>query len=239
MSLTNEAQGRISTMAELNFTIEGVEPQRFAIAPALTFKLRVSNTDTTQQVHNVLLQSQIQIESTRRRYNRREQERLVDLFGVPPCWSQTLRPMLWTHAGATVPPFLGSTVADLHVPCTFDFNVAATKYFAGLEDGDVPLAFLFSGSIFYADDDGNLKVARIAWEKEARYRLPVGVWRQMMEHYYPNTAWLCLEREVFERLFEYKCVRGAPTWEQAIGELLALADRPAAPLPRHPSEATA
>ena len=136
--------------------------------------------------------------------------------------------MLWTHAGVTVPPFQGSTDCDLHVPCSFDFNVAATKYFAALGEGEIPLAFLFSGTIFYADLDGALQVARISWEKEAKYRLPVAVWKDMMEHYYPNTAWLCLERAVFERLYEYKCRRGAPTWEQAIAELLSLANRPSA-----------
>ncbi len=226
-------------MSELNFTIDGAEPQRYAVAPALTFKVRVSNTDATEHVHNVLLQSQIQIEATRRRYNQREQDKLVDLYGAPSRWNQTLRPMLWTHAGATVPPFQGSTVADLHVPCTFDFNVAATKYFAGLEEGDIPLAFLFSGSIFYADEAGTLQVARIAWEKEARYRLPVAVWKAMMEHYYPNTAWLCIERQVFERLCAYRRSRAAPTWERAIDELLSVADRLAAPDPPTPSEATA
>lgn len=139
----------------------------------------------------------------------------------------------------TVPPFQGSTVCQLHVPCTFDFNLAATKYFAGLEDGEVPLAFLFSGSIFYADDDGAFKVVRIAWEKEAKYRLHVAVWKEMMDHYYPNTAWLCLERTVLERLLEYKQRRGATSWEQAICELLSLGDRPAAQNSPASSEATA
>lgn len=218
-------------MSELNFTIDAAQPQRFAAAPAIDFKLRITNRDPSQRIHNVLLQTQIQIESTRRRYNAREQERLVELYGAPSRWKQTLRSMLWTHASVTVPPFQGCTTCDLHVPCTFDFNVAATKYFAGLEDGDVPLAFLFSGSIFYADDEGALQVARIAWEKEAKYRLPVAVWKEMIEHYYPHTAWLCFDQAVFERLYDYKRRRGLATWEQAIGELLSLADQ----IPPEPS----
>jgi hypothetical protein len=106
------------------------------------------------------------------------------------------------------------------VPCTFDFNVAATKYFHGLADGDVPLNFLFSGTVFYADGEGALQVAPIPWDKEARFRLPVKSWQEMMEIYYPNTAWLCLRRDVFEKVYQYKVEHGIPTWEQAIESML-------------------
>ena len=58
------------------------------------------------------------------------------------------------------------------VPCTFDFNVAATKYFHGLSEGDLPLNFLFSGTVFYAGGSERLQVAPISWEKEAKFKLP-------------------------------------------------------------------
>ncbi len=119
-----------------------------------------------------------------------------------------------------VPSFTGSTLVDLPVPCTFDFNVAATKYFAGLEDGEVPLNLLFSGTVFYASDDDSLQIAQIPWDKEARYRLPVEVWKQMMDLYYPNSAWLCLRKDVFDRLYRFKVRQGIPTWEQALEAIL-------------------
>ncbi len=97
-----------------------------------------------------------------------------------------------------VPPFKGSTVVDLPVPCTFDFNVAATKYFAALEEGDVPLNLMFSGTIFYEPAGAGLQVEQIPWDRETKYRLPVRVWKEMMDIYYPNSAWLCLRRDVFE-----------------------------------------
>jgi hypothetical protein len=209
-------------MHDLSFAVEGAAPVPFAAAPMLAFKLRITNDDAAERIQNVLLACQIQIESTRRRYNREEQGRLLDLFGEPPRWSQTLRAMLWTHATAMVPPFEGETVVDLMVPCTFDFNVAATKYFNGLEEGEVPLNLLFSGTVFFAGDDGALRATRIAWTKEARYRLPVSVWKEMMDRYYPNRAWLCLERDAFERLNEYKRQHGIPTWEQTVEQLLSL-----------------
>ncbi len=124
--------------------------------------------------------------------------------------------MLWTHASVVVPPFTGRPSVDLPVPCSFDFNVAATKYFHALEDGEVPLCLLFSGTIFYTDDDGFLQVSQIPWEKETSFRLPVSVWKDMMELYYPNSAWLCLRRDAFDRLYRYKSRQGIPTWEQAI-----------------------
>jgi hypothetical protein len=47
-----------------------------------------------------------------------------------------------------------------------------------------------------------------------------------MNFYYPNHVWLCLERDAFERLYDYKRRRGIPTWEQAIEELLSIEDGP-------------
>ena len=145
---------------------------------------------------------------------------MLDLFGEPDRWSQTLRSLLWTHANIVVPSFQGSTLADLPVPCTFDFNVAATKYFEGLTDGEIPLNLMFSGTVFYADSDDVLQVAPISWEKETKFKLPVNVWRDMMNSYYPNCVWLNLRRDLFERLYQYKTQRGIPTWEQALEEML-------------------
>jgi hypothetical protein len=184
------------------------------------FKLGVTNVNPAETIHSVSLRCQIQIEVTRRRYTTKDQEKLRDLFGEPERWSQTLRNLLWTHVNVNVPPFQGSTVVDLPVPCTFDFNVGATKYFHGLGDGDVPLCVMFSGTVFYSAEGEHMLVAPISWDKEARFSMPVRVWREMMDSYYPNTAWLCLRRDVFERLYEYKVRHGVPTWEQALESML-------------------
>jgi len=208
-------------MPDLRFKIESASVVPFAAVPMLAFQLQIDNAAAGEQIHTIALRCQIQIETTRRRYAPEEQERLVDLFGHPDRWSQTLRSLLWTHANLVVPGFAGaSTVVDLQVPCTFDFNVAATKYFEGLTDGDIPLNMLFSGNVFYAHPDGPLQVAPISWEQEAKYKLPVKVWREMMDIYYPNSAWINLRRDVFDRLYRYKMQQGIPTWEQAIERVL-------------------
>jgi len=221
-------------MPDLTFAVEGAAPVPFAAAPSIAFKLRIANAEPDEHIQNVLLTCQIQIETPRRRYSPEEQRRLVDLFGEPSRWSQTLRTMLWTHANATVPPFDGEIQVDLLVPCTFDFNVAATKYFHGLDAGEVPVELLFSGTIFFAGADDQLRMTRIPWTKEARYRLPVAAWKEMMNLYYPNHAWLCLERDAFERLYDYKRRCGIPTWEQAVEELLSMEESPASDVRRPP-----
>jgi hypothetical protein len=207
-------------MPDLSFQIEKAEPQRFTVAPTLLFKLRMTNNVANETIHSVALRCQIQLEVTRRQYSAEDQNQLHDLFGETERWGQTLKTMLWTHASVVAPAFQDTAVVDLPVPCTFDFNVAATKYFSGLSGGEVPLNFLFSGTVFYADSDDALQVAPIPWDKEARFRLPVKSWQDMMDIYYPNSAWLCLRRDVFERLYEYKVARGIPTWEQALESIL-------------------
>lgn len=206
-------------MPDLQFQIDGAEVESFAVSPQLAFKLRVTNAGPEEAIHNVVLRAQIQIESTRRGYSPQEQGDLRDLFGEPERWGQTLRTFLWTHANVIVPPFQGSTEIKLPVPCTFDFNVVATKYFAGLTGGEVPVCVQFSGTVFYADDSGLLQVVPIPWDREVRFRLPVKLWRDLMDTYYPGIAWLCLDRDAFERLYRYKTERGIPTWEQALDSL--------------------
>jgi hypothetical protein len=207
-------------MPDLRLTIEGAEVVQYAAAPLLAFKLRIVNSPSEEVIHTVALRAQIQIEATRRKYDANEQNRLLDLFGEPDRWGQTLRSMLWTHTSVVVPRFTDSTLADVSVPCTFDFNVAAIKYFHGVTSGDLPLCFQFSGTIFYQGEDETLQVAPISWDKEAKYRLPVKVWKDLMDVYYPNSAWLALQRDTFEKLYQYKVREGIPTWEEALERAL-------------------
>jgi hypothetical protein len=207
-------------MPDLAISVEKVEVVPFAAGPTLAFKLHVANANPSETIHTVVLRCQIQIEVTRRRYTPSDQARLKDLFGEPERWGQTLRNLLWTNASTVIPQFTGVTKADLQVPCTFDFNVAITKYFNGLTDGDIPVYLMFSGTVFYADPTGALNVAPIPWDKETKCRFPLAVWRDMMDAYYPNTAWLCIRRDVVEDLHAFKVENGIPTWEQVLEKML-------------------
>ena len=207
-------------MPELDFKVTGIEPAAHGLTPLLNFTLEVAATPATQAIHSVILQAQIHIQATQRRYDPAEKKKLTDLFGPPDRWGDTLRARLWALTSTTVRPFTGATTATLTVPCSFDLNVAATKYFYALDEGEVPLLFLFSGTIFYEGDDGQLQVQQISWNKECPFRLPVKAWKDLMDHHYPNMAWLALNREVFERLYAYRLAHGDTSWEQTIEKLL-------------------
>jgi hypothetical protein len=207
-------------MPDLNFEIVGAEAPGFAAVPTLIFKMRIHNAIEEERVYSVALRCQIQINVTRRRYSAEAQMRLLEVFGEPKRWGETLRPLLWTHASMVVPQFLGSTIVDLPIPCTYDFEVVGTKYFNALGEGEVPLTFLFSGTIFYEGEEGNLQVGQISWSKEASYRLPISVWQEMMERYYPNSAWIRLHKDVFDQLYRYKSMCGLPTWDEVMTRLL-------------------
>jgi hypothetical protein len=206
---------------DLAFRIESAASVPFAAVPMVAFSLEITNHDPSVVVHSAVLRCQIQIDPARRRYDPSEQARLHDLFGEPERWGSTVKPMLWTHVSMAVPQFAARTVASLMVPCSFDFNLAATKYFDGLREGDVPLTFLFSGTAFYEDArDQTLRVTPIPWDKEARFRLPVEVWRSLMDHYHPNGAWLRVGKDTFDRIAEFKRREGIPTWDGALERLL-------------------
>ena len=205
-------------MPDLRFEVESASAVTFAAAPALAFRVRATNNGP-EAIYTACLRCQIQIEARQRRYSSDEQAGLEELFGPPNRWHETLRTFLWTHSATVLPQFSGSTVVDLQVPCTFDQSLAFVRYFEGLKEGAVALCFQFSGTVFYESEAG-LRVAPISWNAEARFRLPVETWREMMDAYYPNCAWLYLPRDVFEKLRQYKSGHGLATWERALEHLL-------------------
>lgn len=207
------------SVPELSFTVLGCEPLPHAAAPTLRFSLAIDAG--VAAVRSVMLEVQVRIAATQRGYSEAEQAQLGDLFGTPDRWRDTLRGLLWTHGTVVVTPFQGATVVDLLVPCTYDFDVAATKYLAGVRDGEIPLDLLFSGTVFYAGVGGLLQINRISWNAEAAYRLPVRVWRETMDRYFPDSAWLRLDRETFERLVAFRARRALTGWGAVIGALLA------------------
>jgi len=208
-------------MPELQFQIESAEAVKHAAAPLLALKLRITNLPASEPIHTLTLKFQVQIEPAKRRYLPPEQEKLADLFGEPSRWGRTVKPLHWMNTSVAVQGFTGSVVVNLELPCTFDFNVASTKYFHALDAGDIPLCVMFSGTVFYQSQESTLQVAQIPWDREAYFKLPVAVWKEMMDAHFPNSAWLSLRRDTFEQLYDYKVRNGLPTWERVIERLLA------------------
>jgi hypothetical protein len=212
-------------MPDLSFEVVAANAARDMITPAISFELRVTNRFPEQSIHAVLLRCQIQIEVARRRYSSIEQDQLRELFDEPSRWGDTLKPMTWANISVTIPAFSGSTVCPLIVPCTLDLSVATAKYFRGVEGGDVPLTFLFSGTVFHDAGQGTLQVAPISWNTEARFRLAVDTWKSVMDLHYPNSVCLNLRRDVFDELYRFKMSLGLATFEETIRRMLAIAER--------------
>jgi hypothetical protein len=206
-------------MAELTFDCIDVRPLKYAASPTLAFKLRISEL-TGQPVHAMVLRVQIRIEPQRRRYSDDESELLTHLFGDRSRWGETLKPFQFTTISVTVPGFTGSTEVDAEVPCTYDLEVAAGKYFHALSEGVVPMVLLFSGTVFGKGGPG-FWVEQVPWHTQAECRMPVTVWDELMSRYFPNVAWIKLPRDTVDALLKYKAQHAIPTWEAAIEQLLA------------------
>ena len=205
-------------MVDLDFTCTGAEADRYAASPSIRLHLRIEETTATP-VHALALRCQIRIEPIRRRYDDEEAEGLADLFGDRARWGETLKPLQLAFVTQMVPGFTGATEVELHLPCSYDFDVAAHKYLYALREGGVPLLLLFNGTIF-TGSPGTLSVTPVAWQKETSYVLPVPVWREAMDQHFPGAAWLRLRQDTFDRLYRYRSKEALPGWDDAIERLL-------------------
>ena len=212
-------------MAELVFDCIDVQSDRYAAGPTLNFRLRVAET-SGERVHAIALRCQIRIEPQKRRYAPAEAAGLNDLFGDASRWADTLKPLQFANVSAMVPSFTGSVEIDVPVACTYDLDIASTSCFHALEEGEIPLLFLFSGTMFTKGTTG-FSVTQVPWNKEASYRLPVSEWRLMMDRFFPNSGWLRVSRSTLEALRAFKSARALPTWEQTLTVLLDEVARPA------------
>lgn len=205
-------------MSDLRFEVIDIRPERYAVAPTLMLRLRIRDAGGAS-IHAIGLRIQVQVEAQRRHYAAAEEDRLFDLFGQPSRWGETLKPLLWTHLSAMVPAFDGSVELEIPIACSYDFEVAASKYFHALDDGEIPLLFQFSGSVFARTESG-FAVDQIGWNQEARHRLPVQAWRELMDLYFPDSAWLRLRRDTFDALHRFQSREALRTWEETITVLL-------------------
>jgi hypothetical protein len=209
---------------ELRFSVREGGVLQHAAVPTLRFLVEIGTVGAAAQVRSVALNVELRIAATRRRYVQAERDKLVDLFGPSEEWGRNLKTLHWTSLTVQVPPFTGTTEVELPITCTYDLEVSASRYFDALEDGEIPLEFLFSGTVFYTGADGRLQVGRIGWDKDAEFRLPATAWRDMIDRYFPDSAWLRLRRAEFDRLTAYRTRHTLLTWEETVEKLLRDAD---------------
>ncbi|HEY3763849.1 MAG TPA: DUF6084 family protein [Gaiellales bacterium] len=209
----------MSAAPVLEFTVLGASCVEDAAAPTLRVDLGVSET-AGLDVFTIALTAQINIDPSRRSYDAETRTRLVELFGEPERWSSTTHSFLWAYSSALVPSFSGTTTFSLPIACTYDLEVAATKYFAGLRGGHVPLTFHFSGSVLHRAPDGAIQVVAVPWSCSARWRMPVETWRGMMDRHYPNSSWVRLHPDTTESLRRYTADAGLFSLDAAVAQLL-------------------
>ena len=210
-------------MTELQFTVAEIFAEPYAVAPQLTARLRIEES-TGATIHAIALRAQVRIEPQRRAYTADEEQALLDQFGTRDRWYDTLKPFMWMQASAMVQGFTDITEVDLALPCTYDFEVTASKYLHALRDGAVSVVLLFSGTVFIRGERG-FGVEQVPWDREARYDLPISVWRAMIDQYYPGSGWIRLDRDLIESLARYKAERGLTTWDETVRGLLPDPDR--------------
>lgn len=201
-------------MTELSFSCLDVQPERYAMAPTLLFRLKIEEA-AGQRVRAIAMRCQIRIEPSRRGHSDQEAERLLELFGERARWGDTLKPFQFANTSTTVASFTDSIEVDVSVPCSYDMEVTAGRYFHALQDGEIPFILLFSGTIF-GDGKNGMWIEQVPWHAEARYRMPVAVWRDMMDSHFPGSGWLRLRRDTIDALAGFRAARALPTWDDAV-----------------------
>jgi hypothetical protein len=202
-----------------DFSVVGVRPVRYAAAPMFALDLAIDEPSGVP-VYMIALTIQLMIEPARRSYDSATRDRLIELFGAPERWSVTTRSLVWSQLDVLVPAFTGSVIVPVPIAANYDLEVAATKYLHALPDGEAPLALHFNGMIYYPGQDGGLQMVLVPWTRSIDFRMPVSVWKETIEHYYPNTGWVGLRSETLDALQRRKVDRGHATFDACVAELL-------------------
>jgi hypothetical protein len=209
---------RVQAAPALELEVLGAEPALHVASPALHFRLR-AREPAQREVYMVALSTQVHIDPGLRGHDAATRELLVDLFGSPERWAATTTSVVWARVETLLPSFTSEAEFTLVMPCTYDLEVASAKYLDSLPDGDVPLSFHFSGRIFYRGEDGRLQIVLTPWTS-AVYRMPVAVWRRMIDQHYPGGGFIRLQDDTLRALAGHKARQGFPTFDAAIADLL-------------------
>lgn len=219
MSVEAETQAARPLAPELEFAITGVAAQAFAAAPTLLFAAAVTDLSGAA-IQSVALNVQVMIDPAKRGYDDQARERLSELFGPPTSWAPSTSGLAWAQVAVAVPGFTNATSFAIEVPCTYDLEVAAAKYFYAIADGLVPLSFHFSGNVFFSGTSGALQVVPVAWSNTATFRMPIDTWKAMIAEHYPGGGWIRIGHETLAALQDRRSRRGLPSFDACLNELL-------------------
>ncbi len=201
------------------FEVTAVRAVERAVTPTLSFSACARDTSTIQ-IYTIALTVMFTIEPGKRSYDPAARERLVELFGEPERWVNTTGAFRWAQVDKLVPSFTGETEFELELPCTFDHEIAATKYLAGAAEGIAPLRLHLNGTVFYRGEDGGLQLMLLPWDRSISFDLPLATWRAMIDNHYPESKWVPLSEGTLRRLAARKAERGSPTFDACLADML-------------------
>ncbi len=204
-------------MNSLQFSVASVAAQQRVASPTIVFRLRIRCDG--EPVEAMVLRAQLRIEPQWRAYDSRQQSLLYDMFGTPDRWGKTLHTLAWADIPVVVPAFAGQTEVDVGVACTYDFDVTATRYLSAVNDGEIPVRLLFSGSVFRRSPEG-FSAEQVPWECECAYRMPASTWHDAMKACYGDAALIRVDRETFDELHAFRARSGLTSWEHTFTRLL-------------------
>ena len=211
--------GEATAPPEPEFAVLAARPVRYAAAPTLALDVQITEP-AGLQVYMMALKIQLMIEPARRRYDDSTRERLIELFGPPERWAMTTRSLVWAHLDVVVPAFTGATTVTIPIACHYDLELAAAKYLHSLPDGEAPLALHFNGMVYYREPGGGLQMVLIPWSTSIDFRMPVSVWSETVDHYYPNTAWVAVRSQTLAELQRRKRQQSLATLDACVEQLL-------------------
>lgn len=215
-----DGAGRRTDVPDLDFAVTGASVMPDAAVPTLAFRLTLSRNGGGP-VRSVSLSTHVRIAVARRGYDRADRLVMARLFGQPEQWATSMQPLTWARVGTVVPPFDDRTETDLPVSCSRDMELAVTSYFHGVRDGEIPLDFQFSGTVFHDGPDGRLRTAQISWAKEAACRMPAALWHEATGRYYGGTSWLPLSSGTYGELTAHRDRHALTGWDETVTDLLA------------------
>lgn len=167
-------------MPDLTFAVSEAAVLHCDGHPLLGLSIELENASPGEAISSVILRCQLRLECPRRRYTDKERERLKILFGEPEQWSETMRSLTLASTAGTVNGFSHRTRCQLLFRCGERLAGAASYLNSLDDDATAPLLLLFSGSVFHNRGD-KLQVAPIPWDREARFSLPLSVWRSVSQ----------------------------------------------------------
>jgi hypothetical protein len=220
VSLNSHAEAPENAVPDPEFSVLGMRAVRHAATPMLALDLQVAEPGG-HRIYMIALTIQLMIEPARRQYDDETRAKLIELFGAPERWAVTTRALVWSQLDVLVPGFTGTTTVSVPLTCQYDLELAAAKYLYSLPDGEAPLALHFNGTIYYVGQAGALQMVLVPWNKSIDFRMPVSVWRETIEHYYPNTAWVAVRAQTHEALQREKLARGLATLDATLEQMLA------------------